>query len=113
MHNDQAPDLGVLYKYTAGVVFIGTPHRGSDQTGLAKIVSNVARLSLRQPNDKLLNNLRKESDVLENQRKSFVSISKELPVACFSEEKPVVGIGKVCCVLLANIKCFIAPFSIF
>ena len=100
LHNDQAPDLGALYNYTAGVVFIGTPHRGSDQTGLAKIVSNIAKISLRQPNDKLLDNLKKESDVLENQRKGFVSISKELPVVCLHEEKPVVVIGLVTPTLL-------------
>ena len=82
LHDNQALDLGALYSCTAGVVFIGTPYRGSDQTGLAKIVSNKAKVSLRQPNDKLLDYLKKEFDTLENQRKGFVSISKDLPVVC-------------------------------
>ena len=81
---------------------MGTPHRGSDQTGLAKIVSNVAKVSFRQPNEKLLDNLKRESDVLENQRKGFVSISKELPVVCLYEDKPIFGIGLVSGSLFAS-----------
>lgn len=86
--------LGEIYNCTAGVIFLGTPHRGSGKTGFAEIVANVARVALRQPNDKLVRNLEEDSDVLERQRKSFASISETLSLVCLFEEKPT-GIGLV------------------
>ncbi|KAF4626223.1 hypothetical protein G7Y89_g11938 [Cudoniella acicularis] len=93
LNNQQDERLGSIYKHTAGVVFLGTPHRGSEQVGLGQVVAKVAACALRQPNDKLLKNLDKESDVLERQRRSFASINQAIPLVCLWEEKPtVVGI---------------------
>jgi hypothetical protein len=101
---------GSIYSCTAGVVFLGTPHRGSDQVGLAKLVSNVAKVAFRQPNDKLVHNLAEDSDVLERQRDSFTTISKDMPIVCLFEELPT-GIGLVsfqlpfpaCCLVFEQI----------
>ena len=87
-------ELGAIYRSTVGVVFLGTPHRGSDKVGLAQIVQEVAKLALRKPNEKLLKNLERESDVLEHQRKSFASVSEKMSLRCLFEEKPT-GIGIV------------------
>lgn len=87
-------ELGAIYRSTVGVVFLGTPHRGSDKAGLAQIVQEVAKLALRKPNEKLLKNLERESDVLEHQRKSFASVSEKMSLRCLFEEKPT-GIGIV------------------
>lgn len=76
-------------------MFLGTPHRGSGKTGLAEIVANVARVSLRKPNDKLVGSLSEESDFLEKQRESFTNITKSIPVVCLWEENPT-AIGVVC-----------------
>ncbi|CAG8958691.1 hypothetical protein HYFRA_00011533 [Hymenoscyphus fraxineus] len=95
LNNQQDMALGSIFKYTSGVIFLGTPHRGSEKTGLGQIVATIAAVALRQPNDKLLKNLEKESDVLERQRRSFASISKNLPVVCLWEEKPMaIGISR-------------------
>jgi hypothetical protein len=51
-------------------------------------------VALRQPNDKLVRNLAEDSDVLERQRISFTSISKEMRLVCLHEELPT-GIGIV------------------
>lgn len=82
LNNQQDLSLGSIFKFTSGVVFLGTPHRGSEKTGLGQIVAKIAVLALRQPNDKLLKNLEKDSDVLERQRRSFASISENFPVVC-------------------------------
>lgn len=89
LNNQQDYNLGSIFKFTSGVIFYGTPHRGSEKTGLGQIVAKIAALTLRQPNDKLLKNLEKDSDVLERQRRSFASISKNLSVVCLWEEKPM------------------------
>lgn len=52
------------------------------------MVANVAKASLRKPNSKLIKTLSRESDVLEQQRQAFASISNNLPIACFYEEMP-------------------------
>ena len=57
-------------------------------------MSSIAKVALRQPNEKLVRNLAEESDVLERQRISFTSISKEMRLVCLHEELPT-GIGIV------------------
>jgi len=87
-HNQQEEDLGSVFACTKGVVFLGTPHRGSDLTPYGHIVAKVARLLLRQPNEKLISLLESESPILERQRRSFASISKDIGLACVIEELP-------------------------
>lgn len=94
LNNRQDLGLGAIYRCTSGVVFLGTPHRGSEQTGLADIVSRIARVALRQPNKHIVRNLAEDSDVLERQRKSFASISERLSLVCLFEEVPT-SIGLV------------------
>jgi len=75
-------------------IFFGTPHRGSAKTVLAQLVANVAKVALQNPNDKLVEALLQDSQVLEHQRKSFASISKDLRLVCLAEEIPM-AIGMV------------------
>ncbi len=39
---DQRQDLGQIYSATIGVVFLGTPHRGSQKEKLASLIASVA-----------------------------------------------------------------------
>jgi hypothetical protein len=94
LKNNRNKAHGSIYSCTAGVVFLGTPHRGSDKAGLAKLVSNVAKVAFRQPNNNLVHSLDEDSDALERQRDSFTSISKDMPLVCLFEELPT-GIGLV------------------
>lgn len=41
------PALGEIYAKTTGVIFLGTPHRGSSQETLGEVVANIAKLALR------------------------------------------------------------------
>ncbi len=113
LHSGQNLNLGYIYKFTIGLEFLGTPHRGSEQTGFADIIAKVASAALRQPNKKLIDILKQDSDVLEAQRSSFSAISKNLPVACIYETVPIAGIGMVghaifeCCLLLTGTRLFV------
>lgn len=100
LSNNQHFDLGALYSCTKGVVFLGTPHRGSGKATIGEVVSNIAKIGLQRPNDKLIEVLGEDSQVLERQMKSFTSISNALPIACVTEELPT-GIGMV----TYNLRC--------
>jgi hypothetical protein len=82
------PNLAEIYKNTKGVLFLGTPHRGSDKASLANIVANVATLVLRQPNKQLLQSLEPSSSTLEYLRNSFTTVSQHMRIVCVREENP-------------------------
>ncbi|KEF52071.1 uncharacterized protein A1O9_12061, partial [Exophiala aquamarina CBS 119918] len=86
--------LGEIYASTIGVIFLGTPHRGSSQEALGEVVANVAKLSFRQPNNQLLQTLKPDSHILENQRDQFTTISRSLNIVCIREELPT-GLGLI------------------
>lgn len=76
----------MIYPNTLGVVFLGTPHRGSDKAGIATVKAAVARLSLRPSRNKLLSTLKQDSDILEAQRQDFTRISTKMDLVCVYEE---------------------------
>jgi len=83
-------DLGDIYTAVVGVIFLGTPHRGSDLESLGQVVASIAKASFRRPNTQLLGSLSSNSHILEKQRDDFVTVSKDLQVVCFYEEQPMV-----------------------
>ncbi|GAB7336610.1 hypothetical protein MBLNU13_g10308t1 [Cladosporium sp. NU13] len=85
-HNGQDAKLGAIGQQTLGVVFLATPHRGSDAARLADVVCTAAKATWIGPNPHILDTLKSDSDVLESQRASFVSISQHMPLICIYEE---------------------------
>lgn len=75
-------------------IFLGTPHRGTGKVALASLVASIIKIGLQRPNDKLLDTLAEESQILEEQASNFSSISNELQLVCFAEELPT-GVGMV------------------
>jgi hypothetical protein len=49
---------------TLGIIFFGTPHRGSDKAVYSKVLANVAQTMTRKPPAGLLSALQTNSDVL-------------------------------------------------
>ncbi|KAI0110359.1 Alpha/Beta hydrolase protein [Nemania sp. FL0031] len=86
--------LNQIYTSTAGVVFMGTPHRGSSTVSYGEIVAKFAKLLLRQPNDELLQTLRPDSHILDKQRHDFTTISNDMTIVCIREELPT-GMGLI------------------
>jgi len=92
------PKLAEIYRNTKGVVFLGTPHRGSDKASLASIIGNVGALVLRQPNKQLLESLQPNSGTLEGLRDGFTTISQNMRIICVREERPTaIGIVSSFC----------------
>lgn len=87
-----------------GIVFLGTPHAGSDLTGLALALGYFIKLSLvKSPNTSNVAVLKRDSEVLAGIQDSFSkaitkrerSEKKRLAIHCCIEENPVQGLGRV------------------
>jgi hypothetical protein len=47
-----------------GLIFFGTPHRGSDKTVYGKVLADIAQTMTHRPSPRLLTALQRNSDVL-------------------------------------------------
>ena len=74
---------------TYGVVFLGTPHKGSSSASLGKIAYHITELATRRPNIKLLQGLERHSEVLTRIGDSFLQtvLKYELSIYSFREER--------------------------
>ncbi|GFF85142.1 hypothetical protein IFM53868_04387 [Aspergillus udagawae] len=92
------PDLRSVYQYTHGIVFLGTPHRGSDWASLAK---NLAVFALGKANTRSLRSLEVDSAELQRLMDNFSVMLKadKVKVCSFVESLGMTGIpgfsGKV------------------
>jgi hypothetical protein len=78
-----------------GIVFLGTPHRGSIQTRWASIANNIASAVLKDHNDKVVAALCRGAETLERVQTSFSRILITLPVWSFFEDQRYGKVGKV------------------
>lgn len=76
---------------TDGIIFMDTPHRGSDKAHWACMIERVAKPAWKEPNHSLVHGLGRESDVLRIQRGEFTTISKEIPIVSLFEDTPTAG----------------------
>ena len=96
------PNRQRLYQDTYGVIFLGTPHRGSSWAPWAKLGANLAKLALQTPSKTLLQALQIDSSVLQIIADEFSKMvrSDEIKIYSFREEKGMSGLygfdAKVC-----------------
>ena len=93
----------VCRKRTKHILFLGTPHRGSEQAGWALLASNISSL-VQDSNKELLKGLEVNGDVLNIIHEEFKGIVFEdrMKVYSFYEARKTRGvygnIGKVYCI---------------
>ncbi|KAI1124886.1 hypothetical protein F5Y10DRAFT_284664 [Nemania abortiva] len=83
-----------LFESTRGVVFLGTPHGGSDVAGLATTVSNLAKLALQDSNQRVLKGLSPGNEMLRHYGKVFLQLIHRgnFGVHTFYETKAMTGV---------------------
>lgn len=96
-------DLSILqiYNNSHGVIFFGTPHRGSDMASWGLLLKNIAQVALMDTNDAILIDLdpKRGSSKLEELRLDFDDVlrdsqrTKELRVFSFQEEQGMTGVS--------------------
>ncbi|KAL2842265.1 hypothetical protein BJX68DRAFT_270712 [Aspergillus pseudodeflectus] len=95
------PQNQSLFAATYGVIFLGTPHRGSFMASWGNIAANVMKAVLRSSNTAVLNQLNVGSEMLDMiaQEFSIMMRNDEVKAYSFWEERPMSGIlgfdGKV------------------
>ena len=87
----------MIFPSTYGVVFLGTPHRGSPEAGLGILAANVCRATLQDANTGILRSLEQDSEIFETISESFERMMTRERVKAYSfvEEIPTPGKGMV------------------
>ncbi|KAM5342905.1 hypothetical protein ACJ41O_013871 [Fusarium nematophilum] len=99
--NNPEPHLRGIFDCTKGIVFLGTPHRGSWMADWARIPTSALGV-VKSTNKSLLKILETDDAYLQSVQDRFWSMVREqqkagrdLEVTCFFEELPLSGVGKV------------------
>lgn len=102
--------LSAVADSTFGIVFMGTPHRGSEQAHWGGILASVLGY-VKQDNADLVNRLNKEEPrlaLLQERFSRLLELRKEaqqpIQVTCFYEELPVPVLGMVSFMLLQQYR---------
>lgn len=82
-----------LFDHTKHVVFLGTPHRGSDSASWGHLLQNIASLTLLHGEDRVLDSLRVDSEILDNIHEKFNGIlhQDDLTIHSFYEAQGLTG----------------------
>jgi hypothetical protein len=82
MEEDQ--DLGNIYKTTYGIIFFGTPHRGSSYAQLGVWARDVAVAAGFDANDKMLRSLKPDDEIVGLLSKDFARMLSDRTFKVFS-----------------------------
>ncbi|KAG8168388.1 hypothetical protein KVR01_001137 [Diaporthe batatas] len=99
--NNAEPHLRSIFDCTKGIMFLGTPHRGSWMAHWATIPASAFGI-IKSTNKSLLKVLKTDNDYLRSIQNRFWSMVREqqkagrdLEVTCFFEELPMSMVGTV------------------
>ncbi|OBT65046.1 hypothetical protein VE03_05181, partial [Pseudogymnoascus sp. 23342-1-I1] len=99
--NNPEPHLCDVFKHTTGIIFMGTPHRGSWMADWMKIPASRLGV-LKSTNKSLLEVLETNNQLLESVNVRFWSMvrgqresGRRLEISCFFEELPLPVVGHI------------------
>ena len=78
-----------INQHTFGIIFFGTPHRGSGKAAYGKILAKVATAVMNKPPSKLLGALQSNSDTLTRLTSDFKHQLPKHQIVSFYERKPM------------------------
>ena len=86
--------LKAILPATYGIVFLGTPHRGTSVATLGKIAQDITKILWKSPNMSVLRDLEISSQTLDRVSRGFSQILVDTPIEIhsFREELPTNGI---------------------
>jgi triacylglycerol esterase/lipase EstA (alpha/beta hydrolase family) len=77
----------VLKTCCYSLIFMATPHRGSDKASMGKLLVNIAKISLTRPKTQLLKQLEADSESLQDLSDDFRHLHSSFRMASFFELK--------------------------
>jgi hypothetical protein len=86
--------LKEILSATYGIIFLGTPHRGSSTATLGKMAQEITKILWKRPNISVLQDLEVNSQTLDRIGRGFSQILEERPleIHSFREELPTKGV---------------------
>ena len=100
------PRGGAISAHTIGIMFIGTPHRGSEKVKWPTTAERLALLMGDATYEKNASSLQGGADILELLHSSFLTYHEKIPVIVTAlETQGVPGIGKVAVSGIVQIFC--------
>jgi hypothetical protein len=77
-----------IAKYTAGIIFLGTPHRGSASSNWGRLIVRSGKALGLDGEDRILNDLEKDSETLKQVVRDFTKwlFDNSVPTVCFYEQ---------------------------
>ena len=99
------PQYQTLKDHTLGIVFFGTPHRGSEMANYGKTLANVATGVMHKPRSKLLNALQSNSDTLMRLTSTFKFRAPDMEIMTFYETKPMSMFSSLVSTIVSVIRC--------
>lgn len=114
--NQSSIDIGTRLKHIApatfGVVFLGTPHRGSKSASFGKIANQMSIIALRRPNLRLIRALERNSETLDIIGDTFrqTVLKHNMHLYSFREEKEttVLGLFSIMVKMFSSIQIFMS-----
>ncbi|KAI9655123.1 MAG: hypothetical protein M1821_005606 [Bathelium mastoideum] len=81
--------LKIVAPAVYGIIFLGTPHRGSKSASIGHVAFSIKQLASKRPNLRLLQSLERNSETLDRIGSSFsqVLLKQPLQIYSFREEK--------------------------
>lgn len=83
------PQYRVIKDHTLGIVFFGTPHRGSDKANYGRILANVATGVMHKPKSRLIDALQSNSETLMKLTSEFKFEAPNMEIITFYETRPM------------------------
>ncbi|EXJ76155.1 uncharacterized protein A1O5_00663 [Cladophialophora psammophila CBS 110553] len=80
---------------TLGLIFLGTPHRGSEKASYGNVLANVGKFLTHGPSSRLLTALHANSDVLLRLNTDFRFQLPDYQVYSFYEQRPMKGLSSL------------------
>lgn len=83
-----------IFEATRGVIFLGTPHRGSDLAVWGHMMSSLAKLAMQDSNQQILDSLAPNNELLNRFNQNFLQLfsQRTFGVHSFYEAKAMTGI---------------------
>lgn len=94
-NKDSLPDRMAVALSSYGIIFLGTPHQGTNSADWGNLILNIKSI-IRPTSHTLLQHLQPESEALQLQQTQFGPIGRQFDIKCFYEmyETPVLWGGK-------------------
>lgn len=94
-------EFGNIYSKTRGIIFLGTPHRGSGRESLGSTIAAVAQMESRRQDDLFAQLVRENGELFETQRDEFILVSRDIHIVCVREQLPTPA-GTVSTIIMAG-----------